>query len=225
MQSSHASTAVPRALPSPCVNVDAETPASRPSSLFASPSPSAPHARARARRQLWPTEQAPCCRCRSHCYALSPPQSTVSSSSPAHAAPNTPLPWSTRSPERPAVGDVAGWSVGVRGWATLSHHGRSHEPHQLCLVVLHPMRALATGQRRRRAGAASTAVGEPLLRVAPPPRVTSRRAVATHGCASASSCFSSTSPRPSASRRPTFPLAGAPSPAWPSVRKKKGASV
>jgi hypothetical protein len=105
-------------------------------------------------------EQAPCCRCRSHCYALSPPQPSASSSSPAHAAPNAPLPWSTRSPERPAAGDAAGWSIGVRGWTTLSHHGRSHEPHQLRLVALHPARELAAGQRRRRADAASMAAAE-----------------------------------------------------------------
>jgi hypothetical protein len=73
--------------------------------------------------------------------------------------------------------------------AALSRHSHSRVNRRLRLVVLHPTRALAAGQRRRRAGAASTAAGEPLLRVAPPPRATLRQAVATRGCASASSCF------------------------------------
>jgi hypothetical protein len=38
--------------------------------------------------------------------------------------------------------------------------------------------------------------GKPLLRVAPPPQATSRRAVAIHGCVSASSCFPVSSPLP-----------------------------
>jgi hypothetical protein len=130
-----------------------DAPSSPPRSLSYLPRPAA--------RSLspWATELSSRCRCRSHCYALSPPQPSASSSSPAHATPNAPLPWSMRSPERPAAGDATGWSVDVRGWATLSHHGRSHEPHQLRLVALHP--ALAAGQCHRRAGAASTAAAEP----------------------------------------------------------------
>jgi hypothetical protein len=43
----------------------------------------------------------------------------------------------------------------------------------------------------------------PLALVAPPPQATSRRAVASHGCAPASSCSPYTSPPPPALLRPS----------------------
>jgi hypothetical protein len=66
-------------------------------------------------------------------------------------------------------------------------------PHSVChhlrlFLLLRPVH-LGQATDRWRAVAASTAAGELLLCVAPPPWATSRRAVATHGCAPACSCL------------------------------------
>jgi hypothetical protein len=90
------------------------------------------------------------------------------------------------------------WSLTVS--AAPSHHGRSREPHIFTSSYSTP-RALAAGQCRRRAGAASTATVEPPTQ--PPahvvrrPQAISRQYATTRGCTRASP--SSPAPTPSSS--------------------------
>jgi hypothetical protein len=97
---------------------------------------------------------------------------------------------------RPAKLDAA------RVLTALGPHSRSHVHHRLHLIGLHLARTLAQVASRRSPAARRAAAGEPLLRVAPPPRATSRRAKATCGCARAPSCSPTTPLPPTSFLRP-----------------------
>jgi hypothetical protein len=100
------------------------------------------------------------------------------------------------------------------GRATLSHHGQSREPQHLRLIVFEPARALAAGQRRRRAVTTSMATAEPPAPVAGRPQAISSRSVTTHGCGMARRCPRCPSPSPAPTSPAASPFSGARDEGW-----------
>jgi hypothetical protein len=71
-------------------------------------------------------------------------------------------------------GELASELRGHRRPAPTSHREPSYERHGIHLISLHPLRILAQAKSHRSPATKRAAAGEPLLRVAPPSRATSR---------------------------------------------------